>query len=294
MRYSSFVKLFLLIVFIPASASFLDHLIKGLNLRPLKKVHVQFPPSCGQLLSERIVGGDEAPPYAWPWAVSLQYILRIHFCGGVLITSRHVLTAAHCVPLGMYFPWYVKVSVGSEKLGGGKIFDVDAIIIHPSYGKSSQYAVDLAVIVLSSEVSDKTNKVCLPSLYLSATYPPPSNYGVAVGWGHTSENVKYAVKNLRQVVVKILPTENCKGYGYLYSESIMICAGWEEGGKDSCQGDSGGPLLWRNSEGNWEVHGIVSFGFGCANKGFPGVYTKVIKFNDWIRRIVLYGRFTRF
>ncbi|KAB7494562.1 Proclotting enzyme [Armadillidium nasatum] len=294
MRYRSLVKLFLLIVFIPASASFLDNLIRWLYLRRLRNVHVQFPSICGQLLNERIVGGDEAPPYAWPWAVSLQNILGQHICGGVLITSRHVLTAAHCVYNRVYFPWFTKVSVGSEKLGGGDIFDIDVIILHPKFDKSFIYPFDLAVVVLSSEVSDKTSKVCLPSLYLSATYPFPSNYGVAVGWGRTSDNAKYAVKNLRQVEVKILSTENCKGYRHLYSESIMICAGWEGGGKDTCQGDSGGPLLWLNSEGNWEVHGIVSFGFGCANKGFPGVYTKVIEFNDWIREIVLNGRFIRY
>lgn len=67
-----------------------------------------------------------------------------------------------------------------------------------------------------------------------------------------------------------------------------LCAGYEEGGKDSCQGDSGGPLFVMpdgTSEGAVLV-GIVSWGFGCADAGVPGVYTRVSSFNPWIRSYV--------
>ena len=67
--------------------------------------------------------------------------------------------------------------------------------------------------------------------------------------------------------------------GLSYNPNAMICAGYPEGGKDSCQGDGGGPLLC-----NGEIQGITSWGIGCAERGHPGVYTKVCKFNDWIER----------
>lgn len=271
----------------PVSEGLYNVLFKWLFSRLSAKAPVQFPSNCGRLISDRIVGGDEAPPYAWPWVVSLQNYLGRHFCGGVLITSRHVLTAAHCVSFYVFFPLLLKISVGSGRLGLGDLYYVDAIHIHPSFRRRSYYDSDLAVIVLSSDVGYETaNTVCLPSFEISSKYPFFSNYGVAVGWGHTNEKGQHVVKNLRQVDVKILPTQRCTAYKEYYLESVMICAGWEEGRKDACKGDSGGPLLWNNPEGNWELHGIISFGKGCANKKYPGVYTKVVKFNDWIRSIV--------
>lgn len=63
-----------------------------------------------------------------------------------------------------------------------------------------------------------------------------------------------------------------------YPEPItdnMFCAGM--GGTDSCQGDSGGPAVINN-----ELVGVVSFGKGCAMAQYPGVYTKVRNYIDWI------------
>merc|ERR1712243_316649 len=57
----------------------------------------------------------------------------------------------------------------------------------------------------------------------------------------------------------------------------MICAGLDQGGKDSCQGDSGGPFMCGN-----QLSGVVSWGYGCAEAGYPGVYTQTSYFIDWI------------
>ena len=61
----------------------------------------------------------------------------------------------------------------------------------------------------------------------------------------------------------------------------MVCAGFNNGGYDSCQGDSGGPLIMTNSDGEYELIGIVSWGYGCAEPGYPGVYSKIHSRLNW-------------
>lgn len=96
---------------------------------------------------------------------------------------------------------------------------------------------------------------------------------------------------MREVKVDIIGNEACKkSYTPTHGASSItesnICAGVEEGGKDTCQGDSGGPLFRLDGDGNAKVFGITSWGKGCALKGFPGVYTRVSSFAGWIDNIV--------
>jgi secreted trypsin-like serine protease len=88
---------------------------------------------------------------------------------------------------------------------------------------------------------------------------------------------------LQQVELPIVGTDTCNAPGW-YNGAItgnMICAGYEEGGKDSCQGDSGGPLV-TYTDSHWILAGIVSWGYGCAEEQLPGIYTKVTNYLQWI------------
>jgi len=92
---------------------------------------------------------------------------------------------------------------------------------------------------------------------------------------------------LRQVVVPVVAQTQCDQpafYGRLHQiTEHMLCAGYTAGGKDACQGDSGGPLVCRVDD-RWWLHGVVSFGSGCAEPRKPGVYARVTKFVDWIQQ----------
>ncbi|XP_030751742.1 trypsin-7-like [Sitophilus oryzae] len=105
--------------------------------------------------------------------------------------------------------------------------------------------------------------------------------GVAVGWGATAQHGHVSTK-LREVNVPIISNIDCRKTGY--SNRItdnMICAGFPQGQKDSCQGDSGGPLHVINGSIH-QIVGIVSWGEGCAQPNYPGVYTRVNRFITWI------------
>jgi len=89
---------------------------------------------------------------------------------------------------------------------------------------------------------------------------------------------------LRQVIVPIIPLDECREIDFRYKFHLtdnMMCAGYDEGGKDSCKGDSGGPLVCKQGD-KWLQHGVVSFSFGCAEQHQPGVYSNVVKFIPWI------------
>merc|ERR1711997_649070 len=105
------------------------------------------------------------------------------------------------------------------------------------------------------------------------------------GWGTTSEGALGLPNVLHKVSVPVVSDEDCNASygasGYAVADS-MICAGLPEGGKDSCQGDSGGPFFSNESPETRELLGIVSWGIGCARAGYPGVYTEVSHFVEWI------------
>ncbi|XP_077377210.1 polyserase-2-like [Festucalex cinctus] len=242
---------------------------------------------CGQApLNNRIVGGEAAAKGAWPWMVSLHRLNR-HFCGGSLINSEWVLSAAHCFSRSSRS---VTAFLGRQSQQGSNSNEeprsVVQIISHPAYNSRTNDN-DVALLRLSLPVTFNNfiRPVCLAAA--SSSFFAGTDSWVT-GWGNVGSNDPLPFpQNLMEVQVPVVGNRQC-GCDYIVPGRItdnMICAGLREGGKDSCQGDSGGPMV--SKQGSvWVLSGVVSFGVGCALPQFPGVYARVSQYQEWISRNV--------
>ncbi|XP_019621150.1 PREDICTED: transmembrane protease serine 6-like [Branchiostoma belcheri] len=241
--------------------------------------------------SHRIIGGSPAAEGAWPWLVQLKKEnTATPYCGSVLIDSQWVATAAHCI-VGMGFHLYpdmLKLMVGKHYLTENSYDPYEQtrkashIIIHASY---NQYTVnnDIALIKMNQPVEfaeGGINFICLPE---SGEEFDEHATCYTAGWGLTEKKVQS--HTIQEVKLPIVPHDVCnqpKSYNS-YVTDKMLCAGKMTGGKDTCQGDSGGPLVCEKADGRWYLVGITSWGRGCGEPNYPGVYTKVSMYMDWIR-----------
>ncbi|XP_046429949.1 trypsin-1-like [Neodiprion fabricii] len=225
-----------------------------------------------RLLDGRIVGGVDAKIEDHPYQLSFQQYGQ-HFCGAAMISSKWAITAAHCIGSSTK---YYRVSAGSSNKSNGTQYAIASMIRHPKF---DSYAIDfdLALLELDSDVEfhETVQPVSLPDSEVEA-----GTIVNVTGWGALRQGGS-AARSLQRVSVQIVPRDLCaKAYKqFNVITQRMICAGdMAEGGKDSCQGDSGGPLV-----ADGILYGIVSWGYGCAKPGFPGVYTNVADFREWIR-----------
>ncbi|KAM5349925.1 hypothetical protein ACJ41O_006430 [Fusarium nematophilum] len=217
-----------------------------------------------------IVGGEQAVPGDFPFIVSLSRTGGSHFCGGTLLNADTVLTAAHC-STGQTAS-RVQVRAGSLKRNtGGTLVGVSQIIIHPSYS-SSTINNDVAIWRLSTPISTGSS-VSYARLPAQGSDPVAGSLATVAGWGTTSEGGTSSPVDLRKVTVPIVSRATCRAqYGTSRITNNMFCAGLEQGGKDSCQGDSGGPII---DDATGTLIGVVSWGEGCAQPDFSGVYARV-------------------
>merc|ERR1719369_279277 len=236
---------------------------------------------CGVKKTSRIVGGSETEINEYPWMAKFGSF----FCGGTLIASQWILTAAHCITglaagdITMVLGEHDLLSQ-SESLIPRKEVSVTTVIGHPDYKwNSSGYFNDIALLKLSEEVD---LNVYIPACLPSTSDNFEGKKAWVYGWGATSEGGSTSPK-LLEVEVTVVSNSVCKTamsqYGYLIDNS-MVCAGGEAG-KDSCQGDSGGPLTVDVS-GQHYLIGDTSFGYGCGREGTYGVYGDVAFFRSWI------------
>ena len=213
----------------------------------------------GNLPEPFIVGGEEVDPACpdckYSFMVSLQGNGWGHFCGGSLVREDWVITAAHCVEGES--PGGLQVKIGLHNVNGtsGAVTrNVDQIIVHPNYSGWS-LDNDYALLHLTQPV---TNFEPIQLITENSNDNEPV-MSTVMGWGATYSG-GWSSDVLLEVDVPI--DDDCGNYSNSDITNNMVCAGDNNGGEDSCQGDSGGPLIMTNDEGEYELIGIVSWGYG--------------------------------
>lgn len=241
------------------------------------------PSSCGDRPSSgaRIVGGHETRKNSIPWQAMLRTD-RAQFCGGSLIHTRWVLTAAHCVYGAS--PNSFKIWLGAHRINTAEDttqeIPVEEIVRHPGYDTSTN-ANDIALIKLKNDavLGNGVGLICLGDDGFHLPIDDLNNQCLISGWG-TLESGGEQPNTLQEVLVPLVSKAKCEeAYGSLHNS--MLCAGFKEGGKDSCQGDSGGPLACQYN-GKYYIEGATSWGSGCAGANAYGVYAKVRELRTWI------------
>ncbi|KAK1903050.1 Transmembrane protease serine 3 [Dissostichus eleginoides] len=192
----------------------------------------------------RIVGGNISRPGQFPWQVSLHFVSE-HLCGGSIITSRWVLTAAHCV-YGFADPsmWAVHVGLTEQPVHGAQSLSVEQIIYHARYRpKGLDYDIALMKLATPLDFNGFVEPICLPNH--GEEFEEGTMCWIS-GWGATEDE----------------------------GETSVVLR--------SAMGDSGGPLACQDSV--WKLVGATSWGIGCAMRNKPGVYTSITQSLSWIRQ----------
>ncbi|XP_006859989.1 PREDICTED: tissue-type plasminogen activator isoform X2 [Chrysochloris asiatica] len=248
----------------------------------------------------RIKGGLYTDIASHPWQAAIFVKNRRSpgerfLCGGVLISSCWVLSAAHCFQ--ERFPYQnLKVILGrTYRLVSGEEeqkFEVEKYIVHKNFDDDT-YNNDIALLQLKSDSSqcaqesETVRTVCLPEAGLQL---PDWTECELSGYGKHEESSLFYSERLKEAHVRLYPSSHCTSQ-HLFNKTVtdnMLCAGDTRSGgsqvnlHDACKGDSGGPLVCMKDK-RMILVGIISWGLGCGRKDVPGVYTKVTKYLDWIQ-----------
>lgn len=228
---------------------------------------------------------DIQKPGAWPWlaAVGEKNTTFRSFCGGTLITKRHVLTAAHCALSNVNTVRLGVISLAEDAATTYQEFSV-TMTIHPEYGHHSHHN-DIAILTLSQDVTftDYVRPACLPFPQRHSNFTGKEL--VVVGFGDTSFGGSPSLVPVA-VALPVADLAECNKAYQNVPRSIVVTENqmcMREEHQGSCTGDGGSPLNYFSpSLRRYFVAGIVSFGYGCGVPDFPGVYTRVGAYLDWI------------
>ncbi|XP_055917829.1 serine proteinase stubble [Eupeodes corollae] len=260
-------------------------------------VECGLPRTFQNTLQKRIIGGRPSRFAEYPWQAHIR--IAEFQCGGVLVSTNMIATAAHCIQQARLQD--ISVFLGElDTQNSGTILEPMPVekhrviqkIIHPrfKFRMTQPDRYDLALLKLAKPTgfSDHILPICLPIAPINLT----GRKGIIAGWGKTEANMGYSGTNILQVAsVPIIDPLDCVRWHEIKKISVelfgeMFCAGHSDGHQDACLGDSGGPLIIKD-RGRYTLVGITSAGFGCGVDHQPGIYHNIQKTSKWIQEVIL-------
>ncbi|KAJ9580604.1 hypothetical protein L9F63_024219 [Diploptera punctata] len=249
-----------------------------LDVTPMD-VSVPLVEGAPEVVAPKIVNGQQATRGQFPYQAAV-YLDSSSFCGGSLISTTFVLTAAHCAQSVSRFTVYLGAQALSASESGRVIVTSTSKIVHASYNPST-IANDIALIRLPSAVSLTSfiQTIALPGRSLSSNSFAGSTVTVS-GWGRTATSTSVS-NQLNYVDLTVITNSACSSFFGSYILASTICADGSNR-QGSCNGDSGGPMVVTSGGQRIQI-GVVSFGSGLGcTAGYPTAYARVTSFLDWI------------
>ncbi|XP_074596646.1 venom protease-like [Brevipalpus obovatus] len=258
--------------------------------------------ACGlENTQSRVFYGHEVSPHKYPWLTFIKIFKNggSYSCGGSLIDSRRVITAAHCVydekdhkvparDIRVYLGVQLKYEAGYTVPPAG----VSHYEVHSNYPKKHGYDIALLVLEKPVKFTRTVSPICVPAFENDSAFSDKKL--TVAGWGKSvlkpdesdPKKMKAAITDIpMEAEIDFIPEDKCKGIYHdhwrSYSSSVNsfreICALNFVTHADACAGDSGGPLMYKNPDNNrWYLAGVVSRGPECPNtSGMPGIYSKL-------------------
>ncbi|KAH8239256.1 hypothetical protein KR032_002628 [Drosophila birchii] len=219
------------------------------------------------------------------------YLIQLHYmeefiCGGTLIHDLIVVTAAHCFIGRPYIREWMAVGGAStiREIGERRYIKE---ILKPLTFNSTTMHMDVAVMLLKKPMKGKN----IGKLTLCTHSLKTGTVLTVSGWGMTDSAQVGPQELLHTVDVPVLDKRTCRATYQESSESLLVilkfdlsdtmfCAG-VLGKQDACVYDSGSPIVYEK-----ELCGIVSFGIGCADSRYPGVYTDITFLKPFIEKSI--------
>ncbi len=242
----------------------------------------------------RIIGGTLASSLNedFSYAVSLQDRNGNHYCGASLVSKDCILTAAHCTD-AVTGKGPITAVVGRivlSKYGVGEEKQIKFEKIHPKYDLTKanvEWSYDFALMCFEDPIRSSAKVIKLNKV---ASTPRTTSLVNVMGWGDTNPDQSISLKSdeLRVAKLRVVSNAQCSTSYQSYSfgqgnviKDEMMCAMHRT--QDTCQGDSGGPMVFQG-----KLVGVTSWGVGCNDRDFPGVYSRISSAYGWIRKSICF------
>ncbi|XP_024937981.1 uncharacterized protein LOC107265302 isoform X11 [Cephus cinctus] len=275
-----------------------EHAKETVPYLPEVSINDLLPAECGKRLEDfpddspffqRVIRGNVAPKGSYPWQASIRvrgHSRSNHWCGAIILSPLHVLTAAHCLEGYNKATYVVRAGDYNTEIDEGTEVEanIEDYYIHEDFRKGQRMNNDIALVLLKGRgipLGENIMPICLPAENLE--YLPGLNCTIS-GWGSVETGTSGHSRDLRFSWIPLIDQSICQA-SYVYGEGAisdgMFCAGFLEGGVDACDGDSGGPLACFHN-GAFTLYGITSWGQHCGAENKPGVYVRIAHYRRWI------------